>query len=107
MKIILEIKNKQYIVNKINDIIKIDKINKEINDLIEIRNILFFEENNKLILVGKPYLKEIIIIAKVINHFKDKKIKILKFKRRNNYKIIKGHRQNFTNISILKIIKNN
>jgi len=56
---------------------------------------------------GTPYLKDAKVEAKVVDEGKSKKIEVIKFKRRKNYKRNFGHRQHFslveiTNISVKK-----
>ncbi|MCV2508622.1 MAG: 50S ribosomal protein L21 [Candidatus Lightella neohaematopini] len=94
--------NKQYLVSK-GDIINIEKINKLIGTTIKISNILMYCKNN-VCKFGNPYIKNISIIAKIINHSRDKKIKIIKFIRRKHYRRNYGHRQWFTQIKIIDIL---
>ncbi|BBA85368.1 50S ribosomal protein L21 [endosymbiont of Sipalinus gigas] len=103
MYVIFQFNNKQYI-SKDNQILKVDKINLNINSEIEINNLILLNYNNKLF-IGNPFIKNIKIIVKIINHIRTKKIKILKFKRRKNYLKINNHRQWFTNIKIKNIIE--
>ncbi|QJC35902.1 50S ribosomal protein L21 [Enterobacteriaceae endosymbiont of Donacia sparganii] len=92
---------KQYKVIQ-GQIIKLEKIIGKIGDKIEFKNILMIYDQNKLNL-GKPIIPGAKIIAQLILHGKNKKIKIVKFRRRKHFRKIQGHRQLFTNIKILKI----
>ncbi|WMC19616.1 MAG: 50S ribosomal protein L21 [Enterobacteriaceae bacterium PC38] len=93
---------KQYKIEE-NKILKIEKINNKIGKNIIFKKILLFVKN-KLIKIGYPYVKNIIIKAKILNHGKNIKTKIIKFRRRKNQRKKIGHRQNYTNIKIIKII---
>ena len=53
--------------------------------------------------VGAPYLDGGKVTATVVDHGRHKKIKIIKFKRRKNYRKQMGHRQYFTQIEITGI----
>jgi large subunit ribosomal protein L21 len=53
--------------------------------------------------IGKPYLDKVTVKATVVKQFKDKKIKVVKFKRRKNYLRTHGHRQQLTQIKVEKI----
>ena len=53
--------------------------------------------------VGSPLVSGSKIKAKVIDQGRGKKVVVLKFKRRKNYKRVKGHRQHFTEIEIVSI----
>ncbi|QJC34313.1 50S ribosomal protein L21 [Enterobacteriaceae endosymbiont of Donacia cinerea] len=82
--------------------IKLEKITGKIGDKIEFKNILIIYEKNKLN-IGNPIIPGAKIIAQIILHGKNKKIKIIKFRRRKHFRKTQGHRQLFTNIKILKI----
>ncbi|WMC20209.1 MAG: 50S ribosomal protein L21 [Enterobacteriaceae bacterium PSpyr] len=94
--------SKQYKIKE-NQILKIEKKKKKIGEKIIFKKILLFIKN-KVIKIGHPYIKNIMVEAKILNHSKSKKIKIIKFKRRKNQRKKIGHRQNYTNIKIIKII---
>ena len=53
--------------------------------------------------IGKPFIENSIVEGKIKEHYRDKKISIIKFKRRKHYSRIAGHRQNMTRIEITKI----
>ncbi|QJC37533.1 50S ribosomal protein L21 [Enterobacteriaceae endosymbiont of Donacia thalassina] len=82
--------------------IKLEKIIGKIGDKIEFKNILMIYDKNQFN-IGKPIIPGAKIIAQIILHGKNKKIKIIKFRRRKHYRKTKGHRQLFTSIKILKI----
>ncbi|QJC33083.1 50S ribosomal protein L21 [Enterobacteriaceae endosymbiont of Donacia semicuprea] len=101
MYAIFESCGKQYKVIQ-GQTIKLEKIKGKIGNDIEFKNVLMIYDENK-ISVGNPIIIGAKIIAKLILHGKEKKIKIIKFHRRKHFKKIQGHRQLFTNIKILKI----
>ena len=53
--------------------------------------------------IGQPYLAKVTVKATVVKQFKDKKIRVVKFKRRKNYLRTHGHRQMLTQVKIEKI----
>ncbi|MFI4847450.1 MAG: 50S ribosomal protein L21 [Candidatus Makana argininalis] len=83
-------------------IIIMEKINCKINNIIEFSKVLMIC-NNKNINLGNPFIKNIKIEAKIISHFRNKKIIILKFKRRKHFRKKQGHRQWFTKLKIQNI----
>ncbi|QJC35492.1 50S ribosomal protein L21 [Enterobacteriaceae endosymbiont of Donacia proxima] len=102
MYVIFDNGGKQYKVIE-GQIIKLEKIQGIIGKKIEFNNVLLISNNNKLN-IGKPVIPGGKVIAEIISHGKDKKIKVVKFRRRKHYRKIQGHRQLFTNIKIIKII---
>ena len=71
----------------------------EIGDYIYLNKILFFR-NETQIQIGKPFLTESKIPAKIIQHLKGKKITVLKTKPKKRYTRTRGHRQPYTRIQI-------
>ncbi|WP_052256498.1 50S ribosomal protein L21 [Salinicoccus sp. YB14-2] len=53
--------------------------------------------------VGAPTVEGATVTAKVEKHGRGKKISVIKFKRRKNYKRKQGHRQPYTKLTIEKI----
>jgi large subunit ribosomal protein L21 len=53
--------------------------------------------------IGAPYLSDVKVEAKVLEHLQDDKVIIFKKKRRTGYKKKRGHRQQLTRIEITKI----
>jgi len=53
--------------------------------------------------VGTPFVKGGKVSGKVRSHGRDRKIKVVKFKRRKNYLRTRGHRQDFTEVEITGI----
>ncbi|MDO5577005.1 MAG: 50S ribosomal protein L21 [Fibrobacter sp.] len=53
--------------------------------------------------VGTPVIEGATVTAKVVDHFKDKKVLIVKRKRRKDYRRVNGHRQQLTKLQIVSI----
>lgn len=78
----------------------IDLINKaNLGDFIYINKLLFFRNQNQIQL-GKPFLLNSQIPAKIIQQIKGRKLTVLKTKPKKKYKRTKGHRQSYTRIQI-------
>jgi large subunit ribosomal protein L21 len=73
--------------------------NGEVGDYIYLNKILFFRNEYK-IQIGKPFLTESKISAKIIQHVKGKKITVLKTKPKKRYTRTRGHRQPYTRVQI-------
>ncbi len=94
---------KQYKITT-NDKILVNKLNYSIGKTIQLNNIIMLFYKNKIIYHKKDLLK-FKITAKILKHIKGKKIKILKFKRRKQYKTTQGYRSLYTYIKINLIKK--
>ena len=55
------------------------------------------------ITVGQPFVKGASLTAEVVDHFRGPKLRIFKFKRRNDYRRRRGHRDEITRIRVTGI----
>ena len=53
--------------------------------------------------VGTPVVEGASVTAKVVGHIKDKKVMVIKRKRRKDYRRVNGHRQQYTRLKIVSI----
>ena len=84
------------------DILKVEKIEAEKGATVELDQVLMVGEGED-VKIGAPYLEGGKVTATVVEHGRLKKIKVIKFKRRKNYRKQMGHRQYFTQIEITGI----
>ncbi len=100
---IVEINGFQYKVEE-NQTIKLTKVdNFEKGKKIEADKVLLVS-NDKGFNIGKPYVKGAKVVLELVEEEKGKKIEVMKFRRRSNYKRIKGYRDNYTIAKIEKIV---
>lgn len=100
---VVEISGFQYKVTE-NDIIEVSKLDADNDETMELDNVMFIQENDDVI-VGKPYIEGAKIVCRKVKDKRGKKIEVMKFKRRKNYKRITGHRQDHSIVRIEKIIR--
>jgi large subunit ribosomal protein L21 len=84
------------------DVIKVEKIEAEKGATVELDQVLMVGEGED-VKIGTPFLKKGKVTATVVDHGRRDKIKIIKFKRRKNYRRQMGHRQYFTQLEITGI----
>lgn len=101
MYALVEILGKQYKAEK-DSVLKIDNVDAEIGSALEFETVLLLNNDGK-VKVGAPYVKGVKVTATVEDHKKDKKVTIIKFKRRKGYRRKQGHRQNFTYVKVNEI----
>lgn len=53
--------------------------------------------------VGTPYLEGATVVAEVVEHGRGEKLLVFKKKRRKDYRLMQGHRQDYTRIKIKSI----
>jgi large subunit ribosomal protein L21 len=92
---------KQYLVKK-GDKIKIEKIEGEAGSKVEFAEVLFLGDE-KEVKVGSPFVSGVKIEGKILKQTKLKKVTGIKHKPKKRYKVKFGHRQEMTEVEIVKI----
>ena len=101
--VIVEDRGKQYKL-KIGDVLKLPKISdKKAKDKLQFSQVIYYKNEKGEVLIGSPYVKDIVVEATVLSQIKDKKIIVFKKKRRHNYRRKIGHRQDLTLIKIKNV----
>ncbi len=98
---IVNIRGSQYRVQE-NQMVFVPKLKEEVGEKVTFDDVLLFSQDESTYEVGSPKLSRK-VEATVIEHVKDDKVTVFKKKRRKGYKVRKGHRQNYTQVSIDKI----
>lgn len=102
MYAVIKTGGKQYKVSE-GDIVKVEKLPVEEGQEVVLEEVLLINDENGNVKVGKPVVEGAKVIGKVLEQGKAKKIYVMKYKRRKNYRRKQGHRQPFTKIKIEKI----
>ena len=98
MNVLVEILGKQFKVEK-GDKLRIPYIDKKIGEKLTFENILY-SDDGKSKKIGKPYLKDLKIEAKLLEHGRENKVIVFKLKRRKGYQKRNGHQQRFSLIEV-------
>jgi len=84
------------------DVIKVPLIKAEKDTEVVLDRVLLTGDAEKTT-VGTPLVAGTKVTAVVVEHGKDKKVLVMKKKRRKDYKRKNGHRQQFTKLKIVSI----
>lgn len=103
MNAVIKTGGKQYRVSE-GDKLNVETLLGEPGDEFQLDQVLMIHDGDA-VEIGKPLLEGAKVTAKVIEHGRGDKIKIVKFKRRKHYRREMGHRQNYTRIEIMGISK--
>jgi len=57
------------------------------------------------VLVGRPTIPDAVVKAEVVGQGRGPKLRVAKFKRRKDYRRVRGHRTNFTEIRVKEIVR--
>jgi large subunit ribosomal protein L21 len=102
MFVVLKSGGKQYRVSEGNRI-DVENLNLNEGDKVVLDNVLFLQEDNGGVLIGRPVLDNVRVEAEIIKNYKDNKVLIFKKRRRKNSQRLNGHRQHKTTLRILSI----
>ena len=96
---IVEIKGKQYQVEAGQELL-VDRLSEAANEKVNGIKVLFYKDKSNQVKVGSPYLDKVKVSATILDQVKDKKVKVVHYKSKINYKKVHGHRQQYTKIKI-------
>jgi large subunit ribosomal protein L21 len=101
MYAVFEDGSRQYRVSE-GDVVKLDYRDAEIGTRLEFTRVLLYQggEDTR---IGQPVIDGARIVAEVVDH-PSTKLYIQHFRRRKNYRRLKGHRQPYTSVQIRNIL---
>ena len=92
---------KQYQV-ACGDQLRVEKLDGNIGEAVALDDVLLIVDGEN-VTVGQPVLSGAKVVAKIAEQGRAKKIIVFKKKRRQGYRLRKGHRQSFTTLKIEEI----
>jgi len=101
---VIKANGKQYKVEE-GETFTLDKVKSQ-NDQISFDEVLLVKTDKDL-LVGRPLIQKAKVTAKILGNYKDKKIRVVKFKSKSRYLKTTGHRQQKTKVMVEKIYSPN
>jgi len=85
------------------EVLTIEKVDVPKGEVINFTDVLMIEDDGGEVQIGSPVLQGASVSAQVLNHGRDKKVKIIKFRRRKHSMKRQGHRQWFTQVKVTGI----
>jgi len=99
--VIVEQGGKQYRASE-GDTIEVDRLPNEVGEAVTLEKVLL-SVDKKDVKIGTPSIKGAKVQAKVLEHFKGRKILVFKYRPRQRYRVKSGHRQQYTRLLIESI----
>ena len=97
MKAVIKTQGRQFTVQT-GDILKVNRYpNTEAGSVLDIKDVLMFEAG---VHFGSPVVENAVVHVKVLENKRDKKILVLKHRRRGGFQRKQGHRQE---LSVIKV----
>jgi len=100
MYAIVEAGGKQHKV-EVGKFYKFEKVEAEVGATVELP--VLFVSNEGKVQTGTPYVKGVTCKAEVLEHGKDDKIVVFKYKAKKNERKKQGHRQPYSKLKIVSI----
>jgi len=98
---VIQTGGKQYKVSE-GQTVAFEKLAAKSDEKVKFDKVLLVKKDNGITL-GKPFIENAKIWGKILENFKDKKIRVIKFKSKSHYRRAQGHRQTKTKVLIEKI----
>ncbi len=93
---------KQYRVER-NQLLDVDLLKADVGSIVELSDVLLVGGSGT-VKVGTPLVDGARVIAEVLEHGRDKKIVVFKYKNKTRYRRRRGHRQDYTRLAIRGIL---
>ncbi|MGD9901354.1 MAG: 50S ribosomal protein L21 [Spirochaetales bacterium] len=93
---------KQYTVEP-NQVFETEKLDLEVGTKFELDALMVVDD--KKVVTGAPVVKDYKVVVEVVNHGKDAKVVVYKYKPKKRVRTKQGHRQQFTALKVLEIVK--
>jgi large subunit ribosomal protein L21 len=91
---------KQYKVAE-GDVLLVEKLDAEVGAEVSLDVLMLVDGEN--VVIGKPFVADAKVAAKVVEHGKGEKIIVFKYKPKKNYRKKQGHRQPYTKLEIVSV----
>lgn len=101
MYVVFEDGSRQYRVQE-GDVVKLDYRDAEVGASLEFNRILLAQSDSAT-KIGQPLIEGARVVAEVVDH-PSTKLYVQHFRRRKNYRRLKGHRQPYTSVRIRQIV---
>jgi large subunit ribosomal protein L21 len=102
MYAVIKTGGKQYRVSK-GAVLRVEKLDAAAGDKVEFDQVLLVGEG-KDVTIGTPFVEGGKVEATIQAQGRGRKIDVVKFKRRKNYKRFHGHRQAYSEIRVTDIV---
>ena len=101
MYAMVSIKDKQYKAEE-GSLIRVDKLAEKVGKSLTFDSVLLVSSGDDVKL-GTPYVKGAKVSAKIVEHGKDKKVVVFKYRRRKDSMSKNGHRQHYSLLEITAV----
>ena len=98
MYAVIQSGGKQYRVQE-GDVLRVESLNVEMGEDVEISEVLMIADGDS-VHYGSPLVEGASVSANALSVGREKKIEVIKFRRRKDSRLKQGHRQNYTELKL-------
>jgi large subunit ribosomal protein L21 len=92
---------KQYRVSE-GEVVRLERLPGKVGGKVTFKDVLAVGNDGKLE-AGQPVLAKAKVSGSIVEQSRSAKVRVFKFKKNSQYKILRGHRQPFTAVKITEI----
>jgi large subunit ribosomal protein L21 len=93
---------KQYKLSP-GEIVRVETLDQDVGSSVEFDQVLAVK-NDQEVMIGTPLVQNAKVTGTVVQNGRAKKVIVFKYKRKKQYKVTRGHRQQYTDVKINEII---
>lgn len=83
-------------------VVRVESLSGKVGAKITFKEVLAVKDEEGL-KVGNPTLTKAKVTGTIVEQAKHKKVRVMKYKKTNQYKILRGHRQRYTAVKVSEI----
>lgn len=92
---------KQYRVAP-GEIVRVERLAGQVGSKVTFHDVLAVRTDDEKLLTGAAAAAAL-VTGKIVTHGRNRKVLVMKYKKTNQYKITRGHRQGFTTVQVNEI----
>ncbi|MFZ5774695.1 MAG: 50S ribosomal protein L21 [Thermodesulfobacteriota bacterium] len=82
--------------------VRVEKLAGNVGDTVELSDVLMVADGDN-VTIGQPVVSGAKVMARIVEQDRGKKVLVFKRKRRKGYRVMNGHRQDYTALEIKEI----
>ena len=86
-----------------DQVVDVDRLHAEVGSTVELNDVLLVADEGDTV-IGQPSVAGASVVAEVVEHGRDAKILVFKYKSKTRYRRKMGHRQSYTRLAVKRIL---
>ena len=86
-----------------DQVVDVDRLHAEVGSTVELNDVLLVADEGDTV-VGQPSVAGASVVAEVVEHGRDAKLIVFKYKSKTRYRRKMGHRQSYTRLAVKQIL---